>query len=345
MGQDKSKGIEVVMRAVLSALILASSGMLVGCSEEPADLVIYSGRSESLVGEIIADFEESSGLKVEVRYGDTAEMTAQVLEEGDQSKADVFFSQDGGALGALSNEGILRELPEDLVSAVPIQYTSDSADWVGVSGRVRVVAYDPDLVAENDLPDDVLEFTQSKWRGKIGIAPTNASFQTFVTALRISEGEQATEDFLRGMISNDVQIYENNLAIFDAIEAGEVTAGLVNHYYLHELQQELGADQVRTKLKFLPPGTAGALVNVAGVGILKTSEHEDSALKFAEYLLAEETQANFVDITGEYPLVEGVEGPSGLPSLTDLGQGAGVPLGQLDSLEQTIELLTKVGLI
>lgn len=281
---------------------------------------------------------------MEVRYGDTAEMAAQLMEEGERSPADVFFAQDAGALGAVSKAGLLAPLG-DLSAQVPSQYAGTAGDWVGVTGRVRVLAYDPELVTADQLPDDVAEFTKPEWRGKVAIAPTNASFQTFVTAYRVTEGEAAAEEFLRGLIANGVKKYENNLTILDALEAGEITVGLTNHYYLHELADEVGADNVRTQLKFLPPGSAGALVNVAGVGLLQQEEANPVATEFVEFLLDPDTQAEFVEVTGEYPLVTGVAGPAGLPTLSELGAGAGVDLGALDSLDKTVALLTEVGLI
>ncbi len=330
---------------VVGSLVLLT-GFVTGCSaEEEPDLVVYSGRSESLVGGILADFEQSSGLTVQVRYGDSAEMAAQLLEEGDRTPADVFFSQDAGALGALDDAGLLAGLSAETLASVPATYQAADGNWVGVTGRVRVLAYDPDQVAVDELPDDVLEFVEPQWRGRVAIAPTNASFQSFITALRVIEGEATAEEFLRGLIANDAVLYENNLTMLDGLEAGEVAVGMTNHYYLHALAEEVGADKVRTKLKFVPPGSAGALVNVAGVGVLNASERVEAAQELLDYLLSASTQADFVQATGEYPLVDGVAGPEGLPTLDELGVGAGIDLGQLHGLEQTIELLTKVGLI
>ncbi|NYI99688.1 iron(III) transport system substrate-binding protein [Nocardioides thalensis] len=327
----------------LTGLALVSP-LLAACGGD-ADLVIYSGRNEELVGGIIEEFEEQEGIEVEVRYGDTAELAAQVAEEGDSSPADVFFSQDAGALGLLSEEGLLTDLSEDDLGRVPEVYASTEGDWVGVTGRVRVIAYDPDQVEESELPDDVAAFTEPEWRGRVAIAPTNASFQTFITAMRVNDGEEAARAFLEGLIANDVEIYEHNLAILDALEAGEVEVGLINHYYLHEKKIELGEENVRTQLKFLPPGTAGALVNVAGVGVLEGGSDNEHADAFVEYLLSDETQAEFVEVTGEYPLVDGVEPPADVPPLEELGGGTGIDLGELSSLDETVDLLTEVGLI
>ncbi|MGL5809695.1 MAG: iron ABC transporter substrate-binding protein [Nocardioides sp.] len=332
---------------IVMTFVVALVSSLSACSQdqEEAGLVVYSGRSESLVGDIIDDFRKESGHPVEVRYGDTAEMAAQLLEEGEQTPADVFFSQDAGALGALDKRGLLDPIPSDALAAVPGRYAATSGNWVGVTGRVRVLAFDPDQVAEADLPADVLELTEARWRGKVAIAPTNASFQSFVTAMRVSIGEDETEAFLRDLSANEPVVYENNLTMLDGLEAGEVAVGLTNHYYLKELAAEVGQENVRTKLKFLPPGSAGSLVNVAGVGLLKDTAQSGPATEFVDYLLDPATQARFVADTGEYALVDGVAGPPGLPTLAELGEGAGIPLGQLDGLQQTIELLTEVGLI
>lgn len=328
--------------AVLTLAVAALTGC--GAGEPDADLVIYSGRSESLVGGFIDEFEKSSGLTVQVRYGDTAEMAAQLLEEGDRTPAQVFFSQDAGALGALSDAGALATLPTELTSTIPAAYSSTDGTWLGVTGRARVIAYDPEQVAEADIPDDLSELTGERWRGEVAIAPTNASFQSFVTALRVTEGEQAAEDFLQGLVDNDAQIYENNLTMLDGLEAGEVSVGLTNHYYLYELAQEVGADNVRTRLKFPTTGSAAALVNVAGVGVLKGAQDLPAARRFVEFLVDADTQAEFVEVTGEYPLVEGVAGPDNVPALAELTQ-SGLDLAQLESLDETVALLTKVGLI
>lgn len=329
----------------LAALTLAAP-LLAACgSDDDADLVIYSGRNEKLVGPIIDAFEKESGLTVEVRYGDTAELAAQLLEEGDNTPADVFFSQDAGALGRLSDEDLLADLTTAELDRVDARYSSAEGDWVGVTGRVRVLGYDPEQVTGEELPDDVLELAGSDWAGRVAIAPTNASFQAFVTAMRVELGEDTAKEFLEGLIANDVQKYENNLAIIDAIEAGEVAVGLINHYYLHERKKELGEENVRTELKFLPSGTVGALINVAGVGILDAHADNENAAEFVDYLLSDEVQADFVEATGEYPLVTGTTGPDDVPSLDELDGGAQMDLGELDSLDETVALLTEVGLI
>lgn len=318
---------------------------VVGCGGDgggsgPADLTVYSGRAESLVAELIKDFEESSGLDVEVRYAETPELAAQLLEEGDSTSADVFFSQDAGALGALSKEGSFVELPQAVMSRVDAKYRAADSTWVGVSGRARVFVYNPDEV---EPPQSVYELTGEEWAGKVGYAPTNASFQSFVTAMRVLDGEEKTRDFLVGLKANG-KTYADNGVTLDAVEAGEISLGLVNHYYLFERQAEAGDTPLNTQMAFPEPGDPASLVNVAGVGILTSSDDQDAAQDFVSYLLSAEGQEFFATTTYEYPLVDGIDAAEGVPPLESL-QGPNIDLSDLDDLAATQALLADVGMI
>jgi iron(III) transport system substrate-binding protein len=280
--------------ASLSIVALAACGG--GDDGEGIDesaLVVYSGRQEALVQPIIDDFEDETGIEVSVRYGNTAQLAAQIIEEGDRTRADVYFAQDGGALGALSKEGMLAELPSDLLETVDTRFRSDDGTWVGTTGRSRVIVYDPDQLTEDEVPDTVFDLTEPEWKGKVGISPSNASFEAFVTAMRVMEGDDRAQEWLEGMQANDVQLFDNNVLILNAAEDGVIALGLINHYYWYEQVAEEGLDAVPARLKFLPGGDPGALVNVAGVGVLEGTDREDEALAFAEYLLGEHAQTYF----------------------------------------------------
>ncbi len=306
-------------------------------------LVIYSGRSEELVGPIIEDFEKDSGIDVEVRYGDTAELASTILEEGENSPADVFFAQDAGALGALAEEGRLGELSEDVLDKVPEQFRSKEGRWVGVSGRARVVAYNTAELEESDLPESILDFTDPKWKGKIGWAPTNGSFQAFVTALRLTNGEDAAREWLEGIQANDPKVYEGNTPIVEAVANGEIQVGFVNHYYLFRLLEENGQD-FGARNYYLKNGDPGALVNVAGAGILEGTDKEDEAKELVEFLVSEEAQQYFANETFEYPLVEGVEINEQLVPLDEI-ETPDVDLSDLTDLQGTLELLQETGVL
>ena len=203
-------------------------------------LTVYSGRDEALVQPLIDRFSEETGIEVEVRYGGTAEMAAQLLEEGENSPADVFLAQDAGALAAVSGEGLLTELPAETTEQVPETYRAEDGTWVGVTGRSRVLVYNEEAVPEAELPASVFDLTEPEWEGRVGIAPTNASFQAFVTAMRVEHGDERTRQWLDDLAANDPQIREKNGMIVSDVNEGVIDTGLVNHYYLYELAQEEG---------------------------------------------------------------------------------------------------------
>lgn len=325
-------------------LLVVVAGILTFTTQNAAaqELVIYSGRSEQLVGPLFDKFTEQTGIRVVARYGDTAQLAAVILEEGRRTPADVFFAQDAGALGALTAAGRLQVLPDELLDKVDPRLRSREGYWVGASGRARVIAYNTDIVAADALPADIWDLTDAKWRGRIGWAPTNGSFQAFVTALRVLEGDARAEQWLRGIIANRPRVYPNNRAIVDAIGRGEVHVGLVNHYYLFQYLAQQG-EQFPVRNHYTT-GDAGAIINIAGVGILDRTNNKDAALRFVEFLLSDEAQQYFTDNNYEYPVLRagGVATNPLLLPLTDI-ETPDIDLTNLHDLQGTLELLQKVG--
>jgi iron(III) transport system substrate-binding protein len=304
----------------IGALILVG---LLGCAggdEAPAGdaseahepLVVYSGRSQSLVGPLLGNFPRATGIPVDIRFGSTSEMTATLLEEGSYSPADLFISQDAGALGALSKAGMLKALSEATLSAVPERFRSSRGDWVGLSGRARVIVYNTETMTPEQLPQTLEEVLDPKWKGRWGVAPTNASFQAHMALYGAMNGSEALETLLAGMVANEPKRYPKNTPIVAAAIAGEIDWGLTNHYYLwralKENPQATGANY------FMPGGDASSFVNMAGAALLSDNEQ---AVELLNYMVSEEAQRYFAEETFEYPLIEGVAAAAGLPALAD----------------------------
>jgi iron(III) transport system substrate-binding protein len=332
------------MKGITTIVVLALALLAAGCGGDEAaggPLTVYSGREEELVAPLFEKFTDATGVAVEVRYGDSAELAATIAEEGDNSPADVFFAQDPGSLGAVDPQ--LEELPQATLDRVAARFRDAEGRWVGTSGRTRVLAYNTDRVQESDLPASVLELTRPEWKGRVGVAPTNASFQAFVTAMRLSLGDERTREWLEALRANGAKTYEKNLPIVEAVAAGEVDVGLVNHYYLALVKEEQPDAPVANHL--FEAGDPGTLVSVAGAGVLASTDQRDDAEAFVEFLLSEDAQRFYVDQAeeNEYPLVAGIDPPAGLVPLDEI-QGPDVELTAFGAeLESTVELLRETG--
>ncbi len=310
-------------------------------------LIIYSGRSESLVQPLVDQFATASGLDVEVRYGGTAELAGVLLEEGENSPADVFYAQDPGGLGAVEAAGLLAVLPEDILNQVPARFAAENGAWAGISGRARTVVYNTDVFSdpETELPTDMWGFVEPEWNGRIGWAPTNGSFQAMVTAMRVTWGEEKTREWLQGIQANNPIVYPKNTPIVAGVAAGEVDVGFVNHYYLYRFLAEEG-ETFPARNQFLSGGGPGSLLMVSGAGILETAENAANAEKFINFLLSTTGQQYFADQTYEYPVVADVVVESSLPSLETIdAQALDISLADLADLAGTQDMLLELGII
>lgn len=323
---------------------VAAEGTAVSFTPDPSlrgqSLTLYTGRDQKLLEPLVEEFTRLTGVQVEVRYGTSAEMGAQILEEGEATPADVFYSQEVGAVGLLAREGLLSKLPSDIVERAQKRFRPKGDDlWVGVTGRSRVIVYNPDLLEE--VPRCVEALTDPKYRGKVAIVPSNAGFQAFVTGFRVSRGEDAARKWLEQMVANEaVTTIESNGDVLEAVNNGDVPLGLINHYYWARHENR---DQLTAQLIFPGGDDPGGLVNATAVGITTSGKDNPAALAFVDFLTSKEGQTFFVERTWEYPVVGGVPGPQGMPPLAEL-EGPGIDLADLDSLEKTQQLLTDVGL-
>ncbi len=312
-------------------------------SAPPGTLTIYAGRSEELVGPLIERFRAATGLDVQVKYAGTTDLAATILEEGDASPADIFFAQDAGALGAVGANGRLAALPAATIAKVDERFVADDGDWIGISGRARVVIYDTRALDEADLPTSIDAFTDPVWKGRIGWAPTNASLQSFVTAYRVLEGDDAAKAWLEGIVANEPKTYDGNDAVLAAVAAGEIEVGFVNHYYLMRQLDEQG-ESFPVRNHFLAGDDPGSLVNVAGAAILSTARNPVAAQAFIDFLLSTESQTYFAEETDEYPLIDGVAANPALPPLTEI-DSPDIDLSDLSDLEGTLELMQDAGVL
>lgn len=329
-------------RIVLIVVAVAVGLILSACTGGRDALTIYSGRDEALIGPLLDRFVEESGIDIDVRYGDSGDLALLLAEEGDDTPADIFFSQSPGAVEFLATQDLLGEIDQDTVALVGERYRSDDAAWVGITARRRVLVYNSELVDPTTLPDSVLDLTDDKYRGRVAMAPPNASFQDFITAMRQLLGNDTAQSWLEGMAANDTATYPDNNSIVDAVARGEIPMGLVNHYYNYRYLHEDPSAESRNYI--FPDGDIGALVIESSVAILAPTDRTSEARRFVRFLLDRSSQRYFADNTFEYPLVEGVDPAGDLPSL-DEAPVPPVDIEELGDLKTTVDMIRDSGLL
>ena len=333
--------IQVGKTTVAIAAVVLSWGVGLSVEAVAQTLTVYSGREEKLMGPLIQKAEKDLGIDIEVRYGDSTELAIALLEEGKNSRADVFYAQDAGALGALASEERTLTIPAELLQKVDERFRSPVGQWIGISGRARVIDYNTKLVKPDELPTTVMQLTDPKWRGKVGWAPTNGSFQSFVTAMRVLEGDQKTLEWLKAMKANGAKDYGKNSAIVEALGRGEIALGLVNNYYLYRFTKDNPNFPVNHHYTH---GDAGALINVAGLAVLNTTDQKSDAQRFVAYMLGPEAQKYLTQEFYEYPLVQGIVASQKQIPLEQL-MVPEIDLSKLSDLKGTLSLLQEAGLL
>lgn len=329
--------------SVLAVLAAALALALPACGSGGSDrVVVYSGRTRNLVGPLLERFAKETGISVDVRYGDSADLALLIDREGDRSPADVFISQSPGPIAFLAARGRLARLPDDVLGLVPAENRSPRGLWVGLSGRVRVLVYNTEMVRPDELPRSVMDLTGPAYRNKVALAPTNGSFQDFVSGMRLALGDDATLAWLQGMRANGARGYANNTAIVEAVGRGEVPMGLVNHYYNFRYRAE--HPDAPTANHAFPADDIGSLLIVTGAGVRVGADHPEQAGRLLRFLLSREAQEYFARETFEYPLAAGVRPAPGVPAAASLGARR-IDFDALgETLERTKALIDRSGL-
>lgn len=333
----------IALLSIVGALALAAAAAT--APTQTTSLTIYSGREERLVRPIMDRFTKETGIQLNVRYASSNALATALVEEGRSSPADIYWSQEPGTLGLVAARGLLARLPQATVGKVPTRYSTRSRRWVGVSGRSRVLAYNTNALQAGELPASVWGLTNTKWKGKIGVPPTNSSFQAFVAATINLYGEARVRQWLQGLRSNDVRFYPNNTTTVQAVGRGDVEVGLVNHYYLYNLLAD--TPDLPVKNHWFRDGDAGNLVLATGVGIVSSTTKAASAQRFVDFLLSKQAQRMIARGPGaaEYPLVKGVARRPGLRPLSSI-KGPKYSLGRLSSdLAPAVRMLIEEGYI
>lgn len=333
------------LRRALAVLAAAASvASVVSCSGSAAEeLLIYNAQHESLTKEWIDAFTKETGIAVRYRQGGDTELGNQIIAEGANSPADVFLTENSPAIAAVERAGLLTAVDPQTVTQVPEQYRPSNDSWVGVAARSTVFVYNPAKLGADPLPASLLDLQGPQWRGRWGAPPAKADFQAIVAALLELRGEAATAQWLAGMKTN-ATLYTDNIATLRAVNAGEVTGGVIFHYYWYRDQSKTRELSANTKLHYFKNEDPGAFVSVSGGGVLKSSKRADKAQQFLRFVTGVRGQEILRNGTSfEYPVGSGVPANSALVPLPELQAPTVNPSG-LDAAAVT-ELMTRAGLL
>ncbi len=360
------------MKNVLKILAVGIAAFfLSSCGDTAEDeLVVYSGRSQGLVDPLVEDFKEQTGINIEVRYGNDAELLAVMSEEGDQSPADIYWANTTGALANASQEGKLVALPDSLTTK-PASYTSSSGEWIPVTVRFRTLAYNSNEVDPSTLPESVMDLTgMEEFDGRIGWTPTYSSFYDFMTSMRLIEGEDTAKEWLEGMQALNPKSYSSNTPMLQALAGGEIDIALTNHYYILRMKHGSKGGQsadtdtdtdsdsdtsmdsggldagAAVETYHFTEGDVGNLAMVTGAAQLATAEDPEKAQRFLSFLLSQHAQRFAAESVHEYPVIRDIELPDYMLDAEEAFElSPDYDYEQLKQLEGTLNLLREVGLI
>ncbi|MGE0004677.1 MAG: iron ABC transporter substrate-binding protein [Parvibaculaceae bacterium] len=305
------------------ALAAGRFGMGAASAAGDATLTLYNGQHAHTTAALVDVFTKTTGVKVNIRKGSSSQLANQIIEEGDASPADVFYSEESPPVAALAERGLLSKLADDTLKQVPEAYVARDGTWTGASMRSRVVAYNKALVKESEFPDSVLDFATEAWKDRIAYVPTSGAFQEQIVAIEQLKGRDAALGWLKGLKAYG-RSYNGNGAAMKAVEAGEIPAALINNYYWFNVAKEVGDANMKSALFYFGHKDPGALITVSAAGILKSSKKQGTAQKFLAFMVSAAGQEAIAGSVAEYPVRAGVTSPYALK-----------PFGELDPPDVT----------
>jgi len=335
----------ISLLAALSLLIDGGLAVVPAHAADAVTLTLYSAQHEQLVDLVTAAFTKETGIQVRVHPGEAPEIANQIAKEGTSSPADLYFTENSPELILLNEKGLLSKVNATTLAQVPARFNSPDGNWIGVLGRENVLAYNSSMIQENQLPASLLDLAKPDWKGKLAIAPADADFLPLVGAITALKGQQAALDWLKGVKAN-AQVFDDDEAVVAAVERGAAATGIINNYYWARVWAEQGADKMHSKIHHFGDGDVGALVNVSGAAVLKSSHNQAAAQRFLAFMVSKTTQEMLAktNIDFEYPLAKGVA-PNPLLKPFNQLQPPKLTVTQIGDDQQAADLLRQAGLL
>jgi iron(III) transport system substrate-binding protein len=328
------------MRALVAGAAIVAFPAISSAAE---NIVVYNAQHESLTQAWADGFTAETGIGVTLRKGSDTEMANQLVQEGANSAADVFVTENSPAMVVVDNAGLFAPLDADTLALVPENWRPANGHWTGVAARTTVFAYNKKTLTEDQLPKSMLDLANADWKGRWAASPSGADFQAIVGALLQLKGEDATLAWLKAMKENSVA-YRGNSAAMKGVNAGEVAGAVIYHYYYFGDQAKTGENSNDVGLHYFRNEDPGAFVSISGAGVLASSKHPAEAQAFVKWIAGKDGQTVLRDGDSfEYAVGNGADSNAKLEPLANL-QAPKVEPATLDSKKVT-ELMIAAGLL
>ena len=336
-----------VFRSLSLSLALSASAVMtpVSSNAETAPLILYGAQHEQMIDSVTAAFKKETGIDVKLRMGEAPAIANQIATEGAASPADVFFTENSPELVLLAEKGLLAKVEPAILAKVPAKDSGADGTWVGVLSRENVLGYNPSMIKPADMPASLMDLAKPAWKGKVAIAPADADFLPLVSAVEMMKGHQASLDWLKGLKDN-AQVFDDDEAVIAAVNRGAVATGIINSYYWARLRTSLGEQGTHSEIYHFKDGDVGALINVSGAAVLKSSKRQAEAQQFVAFLVSKPVQEMLAkeNVDFEYPLVTGVAANPLLKPFNEL-QPPDISVAKLGDDQQAAKLLREAGLL
>ena len=243
----------------------------------------------------------------------------------------------------VDNANLFAPLDADTLKQVPAAYRPAHGRWIGIAARSTVFVYNPSKISPAQLPTSLMDLAKPEWKGRWAASPSGADFQAIVSAMLSLKGESATLDWLKAMKTNFVA-YKGNSTVLKAVNAGQIDAGVIYHYYYFVDQAKTGENSKNTQLHYFKHQDPGAFVSISGGGVLASSKHKAQAQAFIKWITGK-TGQDILRTNNAFEYAVGVNAASNekLVPLNKL-EAPKVEPSTLNSKKVT-ELMTQAGIL
>lgn len=330
--------------AALIGFLLLALCLPVSAADQ-GTVTLYSGQHQQMVRLLVSEFEKQTGIDVKVRDGGGPELANQIVREGQQTPADVIFTENSPALVHLQQKGLLAPVDEQTLKAVPARFNSGKGRWVGVLARENVLTYNPEMVDGSALLDSILDLAKPEWKGKIGVHLDSPDVMPVIKVVALQKGEDAALEWLQG-IKRNADLYQHSSGLVNAVNNGDVAIGISNSYYYYRLREQVGKDKMVSRVHHFTNGDPGGQISVSGAAVLKHAQHPEAAQKFVAFMVSEKAQKMLAGSTVdfEYPLRRGVAANPQLKPMDEL-EPPQITVDELGDNRAALKLLQKAGLM